>query len=155
MSDATLLEQVFEALPHPTFLVDGDVQVYLANRAARALAAAGESGPVRLWRRGGDVLHCVHVGDHPEGCGRGPSCETCAIRGSVGRALGSGAVVRTHATVELCCEGQPRPLELLVSAAPVLFEGAQLAVLVLEPAGDAVLETAAALARPTGARTAP
>lgn len=136
MTDASLLAQIFEAYPAPTFLVDDDVRVQLANRAGRELAGAGALELRALLRRGGELLHCVHATEHPGGCGRAESCRSCVVRGSVGAALTSGAVARRQARVELHRGGEVVPLTVLISAAPVEFEGVRLVVLTIEDVSE-------------------
>jgi len=132
MADASLLTQVFEAIPAATFLVDEDVRVQLANRSGRELAGASEGEIKALLQRGGELLHCIHSTEHTEGCGRAQACRSCVVRGSVGEALGRGAVARRQAQVELRRGERIVTLQVLVSSAPVDFEGARLAVVTIE-----------------------
>lgn len=132
MPEATLLSQVFEAFPAPTFLVDGDVRVHMANRAARALLGPGEDLVRGLLKRGGELLHCVHATDHPDGCGRGAHCGDCVLRGSVEAAFATGGVVRRRTRVELHRDGRVLPLTVLVSASPIEVTRIRLCVLTVE-----------------------
>jgi hypothetical protein len=136
MYDVSLLSQIFEALPWPTFLVDDDVQILLANRAGRELARLESTTPTGGLKRGGEALHCVHATDHPDGCGRGRACQHCVVRGSVGEALKNGAVSRRETVMELGTGADLRRLTLEVSTAPIEFEGTHLAVLTLEDVSD-------------------
>ena len=69
----------FDALPLPAFIVDEDVRILDFNsEAAKLLGPAPKSS---LWRRGGEVLHCVYA--ERLGCGQSKPCQNCIIRNSV------------------------------------------------------------------------
>jgi len=132
-----LLARIFDAYPSPTLLVDGDVRVLHANRAARDeldLAAGGE--PLRM--RSGELLQCLNTSAHPEGCGHADACRRCVVRGSVSRALSSGAVRRARAFMQLSRGGRVDEVHYLVSAAPIAHEGRALAILTLEDVSEIV-----------------
>jgi hypothetical protein len=132
MASSSFLMRLFEALPSPTFLVDDDVGVMLANQAARDLA--GAEAPLERRPRGGEFLRCVHAHDHPEGCGRGPRCSDCAVRASVVQALAQRAVAKRLGSVELERDGGVARAEVMVSAAPLDIDDQRLVVLTVEPA---------------------
>ncbi|HET8733320.1 MAG TPA: PAS domain S-box protein, partial [Anaeromyxobacteraceae bacterium] len=129
--------EVFESYPAPTLIVDGDVRVLLANRAARALIgsppAAGSPAP----RRGGELLKCIHSFG-PGGCGRQPDCDDCVVRNAVRLASTDGGVQRAQADMEVERDGQVASLSVLVSASPLRLGGARRVVLTLEDVTDVV-----------------
>lgn len=130
---STLLSEVFEAVPAPTFLLDGERRVLRCNRTARVLVGRDGEGIPALLKRQGAFLRCVHAAEHPEGCGHSASCSDCVVRASVERALdGTGRVVRQPANVELHRGDRIERLTVLVSAAPVAVETERLAVLTIE-----------------------
>lgn len=136
MADRSLLALLFEALPDPTFLVDADIQVLLANRAARALARVDPAALGEAVRRTGDLLSCVHATEHPEGCGRSEACRSCQVHGTVAEALGRSAPARRQAVLEL---GHGGRVTVTVSASPFQYQGTGFAALVLgvaAPPGD-------------------
>jgi hypothetical protein len=137
MAAPPLLEQLLEAFPAPTYLVDDDVAVQLANRPGRALAALPGGAPLPE-SRGGELLRCVHSDAHPDGCGRAEPCDTCALRSAVASALTIGAVARQPTTMALrdAASGEVRSVTVLVSASPVELEDRRLAVLVVEDVGE-------------------
>ena len=121
---------ILDAMPLPVFVVDDDVRVVDCNAAATAFAAAERAQLLR--RRGGEVLHCLHALDVAEGCGRGPHCGTCAIRGSVKSAFSGEAVSRRRMRAELGTRESLTEVDLLVTSVPFAFEGRQLALLIFE-----------------------
>jgi len=128
-------EEVFDAFPAPTLIVDSDVQVHRANRAARQALGLDTASLQLLHRRGGEVLHCIHSFG-PGGCGRQQACEDCVIRGAVGQALAHRSIQRRHATLELRAGGQVIEASFLVSASPIDHDGLTHVVLTLEDVTD-------------------
>lgn len=110
-------QSIFNALAYPIFIVDSDVRIRDLNAAA--MEKFGLDGLLVLDRRGGEVLHCLHATDVPEGCGHGPLCDTCMIRGSVNQCLRTKGVVRRRAKAEILANGDVVHAELLVTASPL------------------------------------
>jgi hypothetical protein len=67
-STTDFMKAVLDALPSVVFVVDGDVRIQEYNAAAAGLLIA--DGRTIVKRRAGEVLHCLHSNDVPEGCGR-------------------------------------------------------------------------------------
>ena len=101
MSQPTLLADIFEALPIASFLVDADGTVLLANQLGRGLVHETAEGIAADPRRAGTLLHCVHAENDLGGCGRGPACATCDLRGVVGEALKGGKAAHRQLTLTL------------------------------------------------------
>jgi PAS domain-containing protein len=80
--------EYLERFDFPVLLVEGDVRVVAANRAAGAFLGREPASAIGLL--GGEAMECAHA-RLPEGCGRTVHCSTCAIRNSV---------TRTHRTGE-------------------------------------------------------
>lgn len=125
---------LLNAIPLWAFVVDGDVRVQDLNDAAAAVFAPAKT--VVLDRSGGEVLHCLHWQDSPEGCGRGPFCPQCVIRNAVRECLGGGRVIRRRASVTLVSGGLKANYELLVTANRMPWGDEPLALLVLEDVSE-------------------
>ncbi len=140
LNDTAMMGAILDAYPAPTILVDDDVRALFINRSARnALGVNTESHyQAALLKRGGHLLHCVHAGDSPEGCGRGPVCKTCVIRNSVGKALATQAVTRARAVLQLDTGKATVDAHFLVSAARVEKDGQKVVILTLEDISDLV-----------------
>lgn len=132
---ASLGDPVFEEYPAPTLIVDADVCVLRANRAARAALGPEGDGEMLLLRRGGDILHCLQA-EGPGGCGRQPGCPDCVIRSAVTGALASGRVQRRHAVLSARHGDRLDDLSVLVNAAPVAHETGRVVVLTIEDVTD-------------------
>jgi PAS domain S-box-containing protein len=126
--------QVFEAYPAPTLVVDDDVRIRHANRAARTVLGADDSVPL-LTRRGGDALHCLQA-EGPGGCGRQPACSSCVVRGAVTQALGTGRAARSQGVMGIRKGSQVADLQVLVNASPVEQGGEGLVVLTIQDVTD-------------------
>jgi PAS domain-containing protein len=131
---ADYYRSLLDAVPLPVLVVDADVRIADANAAAARLLAVEPAEILR--KRGGEALHCIHATDVPEGCGQGPACSDCVIRGSVTASFTGDAVVRRHAKAEWLMRGAATPVDLLVTAAPFAYEGRQMALLILEDVSE-------------------
>jgi PAS domain-containing protein len=125
-----LLRTIFDAIPALALAVDEDVCILEYNAAAAGLL--GKDRTTIMKRRGGEVLHCLHSHDVPDGCGRGPFCKDCIIRDSVKEAFRGNAVVRRRAKLELVHDGDTVDLYALVTASPFMYDGNQRALLIIE-----------------------
>ena len=125
-----LLRTIFDGIPSFIFLVDDDVRIFEYNAAAASLLAADRSTLLR--QRGGDVLHCLHSTDVPEGCGRAPFCRDCVIRNSVRKAFQGNKVVRSRHKMELVRDGNILEIYTLVTASSFVFNQSDLVLLVIE-----------------------
>ena len=132
-------QALFDAVPSPVLIVDGDVRILDYNAAGAELL--GPDREARLLQRTGEALHCLHSYEHPDGCGRAEHCRDCVIRESVGEVLRGGTASRR--TARLGMRGGPggelKDVDLLVTAAPFLHEGEPLVVLILEDISELTL----------------
>jgi PAS domain-containing protein len=133
MSNEVLLRQLLDAIPSYVFLVDKDVTILDYNAAAGAFLGIGRHRILR--HRGGDVLHCLHSRDVTEGCGRGPFCKHCLIRGAVNEAFAGKKTVRRQVRMELCSGRTVKKLHVLLTASPFDYQGHERVVLILEDIG--------------------
>jgi PAS domain-containing protein len=136
MSNEVLLRQLLDAVPSYVFLVDRDVSILDYNAAAGAFLGVGRRRILR--HRGGDVLHCLHSRDVTAGCGRGPFCKTCPVRGAVNEAFAGKKCVRRQVCMELCSGRRVKKLHVLLTASPFVYQGHERVVLILEDIGGSV-----------------
>jgi PAS domain S-box-containing protein len=128
--DSAYYRTILDAMPLMIFVVDDDVRIKDVNTAATAVFGLPKA--TVLNRRGGEVLHCLHSQDVPEGCGRAPFCQTCVIRNSVASSIQGQAVARRRAQVELLQGGAIKALEWLITTSPLPRNEAPLVLLILE-----------------------
>jgi len=125
--DATFSTSVFDALPFPAFIVDEDMRVLASNTSAGRLL---QSDPARALRqRGGEALKCINSGS---GCGKSEPCGDCVLRTSVYFALKGNEPVRRRTRLELVVADHVEEMHALVTAAPMVYEGAARVLLFIE-----------------------
>lgn len=129
--DTAFLRAILDAIPSMIFVVDENVVVLEANRAAHRVL--GGNPELVLKRLCGEVLHCLNSGcDAESACGTTKSCESCVLRCSTRSAYRGGHVSRERYAMRLQEGGVERDLHMLVTAAPVTYNGASLVLLVME-----------------------
>jgi PAS domain-containing protein len=134
MSNEVLLRQLLDAIPSYVFLVDRDVTILDYNAAAGAFLGTGRRRILR--QRGGDVFHCLHSRGVTAGCGHGPFCKNCLVRGAVNEAFAGKKCVRRQVCMELCSGHKVKKLHVLLTASPFTYQGHERVVLILEDIGD-------------------
>jgi len=127
-SENSYYRTLVDAIPTPVFVVDAEVRVHDLNAAA--LEFCGQAKEAVYQQRGGEVLHCLHSLDVPEGCGKAPFCENCVIRSSVTACLQGQKASRQRMRMELVHGDSRQPMELLITTSPMPDCG--LALLILE-----------------------
>ncbi len=95
----------------PVMLVDADVRVVAANRAAGAML--GRDPASMLGLLGGEAMECVRA-RLPGGCGKTVHCSACAIRNAVTHTRRTG---RPLSRVPARLRRREGPVDLLVSTA--------------------------------------
>ena len=127
---AVLSRTILDAMPQPVFVMDGDYCIVDHNTAAAQFLKT--NAPLVLRQLGGQVLQCLHATCATGGCGASEFCQSCVVRNSVTEACRGQRVTRRQTKMELLENGQIRPVELLVTAAPFAYDGRQLVLLILE-----------------------
>lgn len=134
-ADEAFLRSLLDAIPSMVFVVDEDVVVLEANRAAHRVL--GGNPEVALRRLCGEVLHCLHSGcggepGGPSRCGTTDSCETCVLRVSTRAAREGFRVERKPYTMLLEEGGVERRIHLEVTATAFQHGTTTLTLLILE-----------------------
>jgi PAS domain-containing protein len=136
MSNEVLLRQLLDAIPSYVFLVDKDVTILDYNAAAEAFLGVGRR--VTLRHRMGNVFHCLHARDVAAGCGSGPFCKSCLVRGAVNAAFAGKKCVRRQVCMQLSSRRKVDELHVLVTASPFTYQGHERVVLILDDLGSMV-----------------
>jgi PAS domain-containing protein len=108
---------LFDAIPCPALVVDADVRVVDFNRAAAGMVGANKE--FQYLRRGGEVLHCIHAEEAPDGCGTAESCQDCVLRNAVTAAVAAGTICRRRARMEVRTSEGKSTVLLMVTASPI------------------------------------
>lgn len=125
-----LARLVFDAIPSPAFVVDDDMRILGYNRTGGRFL--GEHPESAILTRAGEVLHCIHSTEVPEGCGHAPACRDCIVRGSVNRSVAGERPTRSLAHMQLLTSGNATDISLLVTAAPLEVAARKSILLILE-----------------------
>lgn len=121
---------LFNAMPMPVFVVDGDVSILDYNTAAAKFV--GKDRRAVLKKRGGDALGCINALQTPEGCGHSAACPDCVIRNAVRSASQGKGVTRKSAEFEFVVRGRSRKKDLRVTCQPVAYARQSYYLLILE-----------------------
>jgi hypothetical protein len=128
--NTAMIRYVFDSLPSIIFVVDDDVRIQEYNTAAAELLLANRSSILK--RRGGEVFHCLHSFDVPEGCGRGPLCKDCIIRNSVTEAFDGNRIVRRRTRIEIIRNRKKIEIYALITASRFSYNEIPLVLLIIE-----------------------
>ena len=124
------LLELLNAVPSMLMIVDSDVRIHHINTAmAREL---GLDRDAVFMTRAGDALRCIHAAKAPGGCGTAEACRDCVLRNSVTEAMEGQRVSRTCAKLELMAGNGATDVQLLISTAPISYEGKSFVLLALE-----------------------
>jgi PAS domain-containing protein len=126
-----ILRTVLDAMPAAVFVVDADVCIVDANRAAFALIQLSRHASQEPLRAG-EALHCLHALDHPDGCGRSVDCGSCVIRGAVRDALAGQHCLRRRTRMHLQLDDHEHDAYFQITASGFHYQADALVLLVLE-----------------------
>ena len=127
---------VLDAIPSPVFVVQQDVRIVDFNTAASKMLA--DDRRLVLRRRAGEVLHCLHSKEVPEGCGKAPHCKDCIIRNSVDASLTGQKLTRQKARMDIITEGKSTEVFFLVTTVPFDYNEDRLVLVILEDISELV-----------------
>jgi hypothetical protein len=118
---------IFDALPFPAWIVNDDMRLVAVNRASIRLL--GAESDVVLRQRGGEFLHCVNSAD---GCGKSTRCPDCVLRGATRFAAAGSQPTRQRTRLEVVDRDSVTEMHALITASPVVYEGANRVLLCIE-----------------------
>jgi transcriptional regulator with PAS, ATPase and Fis domain len=130
LNQEEFLKVLFEAIPCGVLVVDDEWRVHAVNDVVER--TFGTAATEIVDGRPGDALHCIHVYEGSKGCGSAEWCKTCRIRGAAKQASTGGRTHRDRTKVKVLLDGNVHELVLLVSSAPVEFNGRKFALVILE-----------------------
>ena len=128
--DIDFLHMLLEAVPSMLFVVDSDLRVLHLNSAASRMFGTGQE--TAFMHRGGEVLHCIHATEAPDGCGHAVICRDCMIRNSVIEAVKRKGVQRESTKLEHLTPAGVADTHLQITASPIAYGGETYALLAIE-----------------------
>jgi transcriptional regulator with PAS, ATPase and Fis domain len=130
LNQGGFLKTLFESIPCGVFVIDHSRRIQALNNPLER--AFGVSKADAINRRGGEALRCIHAHESPDGCGFADYCRNCKILKTALDALSGKKIHRNKAKFQTLLDGKFQELILLVSAAPVTYEGEKLAIIIVE-----------------------
>ncbi len=134
--DEAFLHQIVDAMPFAAMVVDHDVAIAFANRAAVHLSDPNEE-PI-LHKRSGDALGCINARANPAGCGHSNNCPDCVIRQSIQESFQGQRTTRKKFFLELKRGESVSEVPVLVTATPFDFRDGHYCLLILEDISETV-----------------
>ena len=136
LQDVELLRKVFDVMPVLVFIVDRDLRIEAYN--STAFAFLGESPEKILKERGGEVFHCIHSTETPEGCGHSEACKDCDVRNSVYQAIEGKRVIRKNTEMTLKKDEAEVNINVAITALPLDYKDKDLYLLMIEDIGELI-----------------
>jgi PAS domain S-box-containing protein len=123
---------IFESIPGGILIVDQDLRVQAINNVLEQTFGICRTEVVN--KRSGEALRCIHAFEYenPQDYGFADYCQSCQVRNTALEALAGKQVHQSKAKVELLVEGKVEERSLLISAAPIEYEGKKQAIVILE-----------------------
>ncbi|MDP6546937.1 MAG: ATP-binding protein [Phycisphaerae bacterium] len=129
------LAATLQASPVGMMLMDDSARIVRVNDVVAKLV--GQTASEMVNRQPGDALGCINAVSSPAGCGGGPECLTCPIRGAITGVFHSGeSVCGLEVQSVLIIDGSPADLWLEISAEPVTISGGKYAIVSLSNITD-------------------
>jgi signal transduction histidine kinase len=129
--DATL-SIILDAMPHYVAVLDENRQVVAANTKLVETFGQNQLGQI-LGQRSGELLNCQNSKLGPGGCGTSEACRTC---GAVNAIISAQKGIAKTDTCQLNVGPNGDPLDLMVTASPVEFNGRSLTILSVQDMAD-------------------
>ena len=123
-----------DSLPCGLLIVDSQGRVQAVNNILEGVLGIPKQAVIG--KGTGDALGCLHVTDHPDGCGFGEYCEQCEAQQLVLTALSTQQKQKKRVYLELIIDGQMRDLTILLNAVPFNFDGKVFGILLIEDIGQ-------------------
>ena len=114
LSDNNFVRSLIDSLPCGLLIVDSQSRVQAVNNVFESILGINKQAV--LGKGPGDALRCLHVSDHPGGCGFGENCGQCDARQLVLTAVSARQKQRKKVYLEVLVDGP----ELVGSAVGVV-----------------------------------
>ncbi|MGW8301148.1 MAG: sigma-54 interaction domain-containing protein [Desulfobacterales bacterium] len=124
------VKTLVDSLPCGFLVVDKDGRVQLVNNILERVLKVSKKAAVG--KGTGNALGCLHVSDHPSGCGFGECCKDCEVQKLTFDSLSTNQSQRTRAQLKIIIDGQVRDLTLLISASPFTLDDERFCILIIE-----------------------
>ncbi len=131
-----LIEAVLEAFDGLILVLNDRRQVVAVNDQVLSRLGFQEGFLPALGLRTGEILSCVHAGEHPDGCGACPACLDCGATVSVLESRRLGRQVHEPCLLSFERGGNRESVELEARATPLDLGGRLFTLLSLRDVSD-------------------
>ena len=118
------------SLPCGLVVVDRNGRVRAVNNISERVLMISKQ--TVIGKGTGNVLGCLHVSDHPKGCGFAECCHYCEVQKLAVKALDTNQNQKASTHFQLVIDGQVRDLTLFLSAFPFTFDDESFSILMIE-----------------------
>ena len=131
LDQADLFRKILDAMPNAVMVLSEKRQIIAANQALLRLLEVEES-EIR-GRRPGEILHCVHAEEGPDGCGTSAHCRMCGAVNTILGCLSSSSQTSGECRLRMkSLSGYTVAQDLRVTASPFPVGSADALLVVLE-----------------------
>jgi len=128
--DNSFASTLLNSLPCGLVVVDRNGRVRAVNNISERVLMISKQ--TVIGKGAGDVLGCLHVSDHPKGCGFAECCHYCEVQKLAVKALDTNQNQKVSTHFQLVIDGQARDLTLFLSAFPFTFDDESFSILMIE-----------------------
>jgi transcriptional regulator with PAS, ATPase and Fis domain len=128
--DNSFASALVNSLPCGFVVVDRKGRVQAVNNISERVLMVNKLSVIG--KGTGNVLGCLHVSDHPKGCGFAECCNYCEVQKLTFKALDTNQNQKASAHFQLIVDGQVRDLTLFLSAFPFTFDDESFSILMIE-----------------------
>jgi len=128
--DNSFASTLVNSLPCGLVVVDRNGHVRAVNNISERVLMINQQ--TVIGKGTGNVLGCLHVSDHPKGCGFAECCHYCEVQKLAVKALDTNQNQKVSTHFELVIDGQVRDLTLFLSAFPFTFDDESFSILMIE-----------------------
>jgi len=128
--DSSFASTLVNSLPCGLVVVDRNGLVRAVNNISERVLMISKQ--TVIGKGTGNVLGCLHVSDHPKGCGFAECCHYCEVQKLAVKALDTNQNQKVSTHFQLVIDGQVRDLTLFLSAFPFTFDDESFSILMIE-----------------------
>jgi len=128
--DNSFASTLVNSLPCGLVVVDRNGRVLAVNNISERVLMISKQ--TVIGKGTGNVLGCLHVSDHPKGCGFAECCHYCEVQKLAVKALDTNQNQKVSTHFQLVIDGQVRDLTLFLSAFPFTFDDESFSILMIE-----------------------
>jgi len=128
--DNSFASTLVNSLPCGLVVVDRNGRVRAVNNISERVLMISKQ--TVIGKGTGNVLGCLHVSDHPKGCGFAECCHYCEVQKLAVKALDTNQNQKASTHFQLVIDGQVKDLTLFLSAFPFTFDDESFSILMIE-----------------------